>query len=341
MLYSFCEFSEVINEVLTPIISLESYPSDYVQWILVELDNVSEKFDSKINKELPFVLEKRAFNLFKSNGISKFVVDESLTLIAELRNRLLSADHKPVSSNYSTIFLGSTVSLGENQKLCLTDNIERVMNLCREKMNNIQFSSQLKTEDILRYLFFKCTNQQFSQYIKEITDSFGSEALNWSSKLEVYDNVIRLGFESCLLSLEYPSTGPEDNISFTIRRLYRLILELRNSKMNSNFVNEVCKSLEAHAALINPSAEQSAISKEYTVLLNSFHESNLIIDSYLTALDLFALGCVQKSSMLQNFEGSPTSLGTRLWLVHDILDKLLFEEVIAEDQFFKLEESLK
>jgi hypothetical protein len=343
MLYSFCSMSEIVTEILTPL--LLSYVSSvsYLKCILVELHKLIDSHDFSTTTDLAIVLEILAVYLINSKHISKYTVDELIHLITNLKECFSEfyKNNELVYYKHYMIFFG--LNNGNSYQLNVLEITGAFMILYQNKLANINEEyTDFHKEHILRYLFLKCTKEQYIKYTSEMITSYG-KFFEWFNVTEICNNIIRLTFETCCLCLEFPDIGCLNNVSFLIHCLIQFLEQMQNSNKSKLFHQSACKSLNSHIVIFEPSIECTAIANAYSNLLKEWKNSNTNFETYLNTLRQFSSSCTKKVEQLKKFNGQHSPIAIKLWLAYNIINSVIHDNVNLENEnhINKLGEYLK
>ncbi|XP_011505706.1 PREDICTED: uncharacterized protein LOC105368395 [Ceratosolen solmsi marchali] len=323
---------ETVKEILTPLLLLSANSEVYLKATLVELDKLIGKYDFNQTPDLATILEVIAVHLLNSNDIRKDTVDILIAVIFKLQRCFTDFDKSSehVYSNYYMIMLG--LSNGNADALNLLDIIGIFASLYRSKISIAKENDvALDKEHLLRYLLLKCTKQRYRKYTNEIIASCG-QFLQWPSTTDIFNNIIRLTFETCLLCLEFPHIGCLSNISFLINCLIAFLARrLRKREVDTR---AIYKSLNSHIRIFEASVKCTAIANDYAELLDDWRSPVKECSDYLISLKLFSRNCERKDKEMNSFGGQHSPIAIKFLLGYNIVNWIIHDNESMEIENF-------
>ncbi|KAL7299492.1 hypothetical protein TKK_0007729 [Trichogramma kaykai] len=358
MLYEFCEPAEIVGEIFIPLLRCtpDKYSTAFFKYFLVELYKLKGGYTPDCRNALIRELEIKLDYLYKSDHLWRYCREELLLLATAVLEHLFcevepDQPYEHLDSNYLHVLQPYPTTSAEDEpiyRLTLLEALGRFDQLRRSRMTEEDCeqlpdgaTSYSFTEDFLRYVFLKCTREQFIQYGNELLDSAG-EIIDCAdnSKQAYCDALVRLTFETMLFCLEFPQCTAQDSLVFLVNCLKEFLPKVQIPKKDA-FQKGICRSLDKHAIILRESVARTVVAPTYDYLIMAMDEHPLHLTHKLRALEMFSSKCRSYTEPLRTYAGSHTPLGLRLWLAHDLVQEVLDKQGNSEIFMRKLADYFK
>ncbi|CAB0032868.1 unnamed protein product [Trichogramma brassicae] len=363
MLYEFCEPAEIVGEIFIPLLRCtpDKYGTAFFKYFLVELYKLKGGYTPDCRNALIRELEIKLDYLYRSDHLWRYCREELLLLATAVLEHLFcevesDTPYEHLDSNYLHVLQPYPTTSAEDEpiyRLTLLEALGRFDQLRRSRMTEedcelpdgassaSSSSSYSFTEDFLRYVFLKCTREQFIQYGNELLDSAG-EIIDCAdnSKQAYCDALVRLTFETMLFCLEFPQCTAQDSLVFLVNCLKEFLPKVQIPKKDA-FQKGICRSLDKHAIILKESVARTVVAPTYDYLIMAMDEHPLHLTHKLRALEMFSSKCRSYTEPLRTYAGPHTPLGLRLWLAHDLVQEVLDKQGNSEIFMRKLADYFK
>ncbi|XP_003428085.1 uncharacterized protein LOC100679965 [Nasonia vitripennis] len=336
--YTFCKVSEIVNEVFIPFLFSDACSFIYLKYTLLELQKLVGRFEKgEISRDLILAFRFQGQKLLTSNHISRYIIDELLTMISNLSDHLLSAPEHIMGYleflelyEFDDLMCEIFMQLPGNS---FSISIGRYTNLHQAMLASdvTRYPIHVADDNVLRHMLLNCTKKQYLTYARELIRLPSRSTLGSKSELEIFENLIRLTLETCLLCLEYPEIAAPDSIGFLLRCLLQLLSTVHYKEKGKSY-KRICASLQSNVMIFKDTIEYTILGNAYLEMLKQFKGIALNLSLMIDALEQFALVCMQESDKLRIYEAPHSSLAIKLWMGYDIV-RLLFEKNVKEEEY--------